>query len=759
MSSELIFIVGISFPGAIWRAVFVALLALILFVLARYWLSLADYSKTTRYLLIGLRAGSLILVACLLSGLSIEYNSQLPLRILVQQVGKVQSSTPQDSNYSPTKVLSSLSRNEIELVDVTNLDTKFTGTSKPQADAAIAVIESDVSPSMAKDQVERLSSLTSGPVFIVKSLTGDTMPRVSLVSATVADGAVRGVPVTVQCVLHARRMRGRTTLVTISDEAQVRTSTQVSWSQEDEQQFVTLEVVPKTAGWLNYVVRAEAGGREDPATLSRSFSIYAEDRRARVLIIEGEPTWETKFIRRALDSAELFDVDYYAQVSKEAVAGVKERQAEPGAGTTETKERSDAVSPVAGLRAALSSASRLNTYECVILSTTPDTFLSNAEAARLRDWVERRGGGLIILGGNNFSGSIVSPKGKLAALMPAEINSSGLQSDSQAVARNTPVEADKQREGIQLTPTELGQAGPLRGYSDAMPATANSGLLSGTGFRLGALRAGADVLAVSGAANEKGTSEEGAPLIAAMRYGGGRSVVFAPSDSWRMKTGETNEEADESSAFASLWQGLTLWASSLATPPVDIVMNHNSPQVLNETIVEVRVRNAEFVPTAIERLSASFQSVNDAVDGASAVGTIQVIEFAPDVDDASVWRGRLIAPEAGHYRIQIRYVSNGTSGTIEKHFATVPVTPVDPDEIRDTLNRLARQNGGDVVMASDLKALESKLRSLKTKDQSVRKAWELRTWWPFALLIPLLMSIEWLIRRIKLRNYSAHALS
>ena len=83
----------------------------------------------------------------------------------------------------------------------------------------------------------------------------------------------------------------------------------------------TLEVVPKIAGWTDYVARIEPAGGEDAALLTRSLTLYTEERRMRVLFFEGEPTWEAKFIRRALEQSGLFELDYFAQVSRAATLG------------------------------------------------------------------------------------------------------------------------------------------------------------------------------------------------------------------------------------------------------------------------------------------------------------------------------------------------------------------------------------------------------------------------------------------------------
>jgi hypothetical protein len=471
--------------------------------------------------------------------------------------------------------------------------------------------------------------------------------------------------------------------------------------------------------------------------------------------MEGEPTWEAKFIRRALEQADLFDVDYFAKISRAAMVGARDEQPGNDNQTVTTKQSSGSGSPEARLREALSSAARLNNYDCIIVGVTPDAMLSNAEATRVREWLEKRGGGLIILGGNNFAGSIVAAKGKLGSLLPNEIDSSGVRSDSQTLALNAPVEAEKSRGQIMLTPTDAGKDGALRAFSIATEGTEAKGVLSGDGLRLKSLRPGATVLAVTGNAGTQGNSNDGAPLIASMRYGNGRAIVFAPADSWRMHTTETGDQSDNNGPFASLWQGLTLWAGSGARPPIEIVLSDDSPGVGDETTAEIRVRDEAFNPLTIEKLSGHLQQMSESEDAVHDASSSREISFTPDTSDPSIWRARFIAPPVGRFSMQVKYTSMGKSGVVGKNFATVAPSSIEVGTSRDTLERIARKTGGDLYAISSLKSLSDRLTGLAATNQKVHRTVELRSWWPLALIIPLLLSCEWLIVRMKTSNEPA----
>jgi hypothetical protein len=768
MSKSFLFIVSFGIGGgAVWRAVFVAALALIAFALIRYWQSLAGHSRGTRLSLVSLRAASLLLLACALAGVRVEYEAVTQPRVLIYRAGAEGAKV--DARESAAgevagQLQAALRAKNVEVVERQAEDFESEMDETAPYLASIVLTDGAMRATDARREIERASAATGGtPVYVLTDFQTTESPRVALESITVMSRPVRGVPLSVRCLVHARGMQGRASLVTIQDDAQVRSSVEARWMSDDERQVLTLEVVPKAAGWANYTARVEAAGTdEDDAARSRGFTIYVEERRPRVLFFEGEPTWEAKFIRRALEEAELFEVDYFAQVSRAAVVGVKEQPPDESAGQTENvpktesngKTNNEAGGPDAKLRAVLASASRLNQYDCIIIGATPDAMLSNAESSRLRDWVETRGGGLVVLGGNGFAGSLAAPNAKLYALLPALIDASSFRADAQTQASNAPVEAEKSRGGTPLTPTQVGAGGPLRGFLSASEGTQKAAVLTGQGLRLGALRAGASVLAVSGPASADGTSEAGMPLMAARRFGAGRTILFSPADSWRIRASASGEEAEKGGPFAALWQGIALWASNTSRPPVELALSDESPAAGNIFTAELRVRDeTSFGPLKIEKLNARLHSLNeDSAEPSSAETVSREIAFAPDLTDASIWRARFALPAPGKFNLDIEYTAQGKTGAAEKYFAIVPKTSTAAGASRDTLQRTARETGGELYTASALNSLTEKISALPQSRERVRRAWELRTFWPLALLIPLLLSGEWLIARMKSRE-------
>ncbi|MGA9997466.1 MAG: hypothetical protein WBP93_18750 [Pyrinomonadaceae bacterium] len=743
----------INFDGHTGRAIFVAALAVSVWTLVRYRQSLHQETRAVRRSLLVLRGATLLLMSCLMAGARVEYQTVAPARVLLGVAHQERADADSQENVKDDavpRVIATLNGGGLDVVKEDENAAEIDESSRSFA-AAILLTDGAMSAERARVAVEQLRKASGGAaVNVLLNMKRSSAPRVSVESVAVSGKALRGVPVAVRGVVHGRGMRGRESLLTVSDDAKVQSSARVLWKTDDEWQTVSLEVVPKVAGWMDYVARIEPAGNEEAATLSREFALKTEERRMRVLFFEGEPTWEAKFIRRALEASGLFEVDYLAQVSRAATAGVSEKTEEQEAlkeSESARKNVETAKLTEASLHETLSGPARLNSYDCIIVGATPDALLSSTEAARLRAWTERRGGGLIVLGSNAFAGSIAAPQGKLYALMPAEIDARGLTSDALTTSRSAPVSEDKQQRGVALTPTEKGAGGALRGYLKASEtdAAVNASVLTGQGFRLSGLRAGASVLAVAGQANEEGVSEAGTPLIVAARYGAGRALVFAPADSWRIRTNANEAENKSNSPFDALWQGLVLWSSANANAPVILDLSAEG----NSVTAEINARDASFAPLKIEKLSAHVQPLFEDEEKQAAA---QEIAFAPDENEQSVWRGRFQTPARGRWELQVDYVAGGKVGNVSKQFTVFALKSLEAGAARDTLQRTARETGGELYSIMDAKALAENLTGSKRHFEPVSRAWEMRTFWPLAIIISLLLSTEWLIRKAKVKR-------
>ncbi|MEO8433433.1 MAG: hypothetical protein ABI596_00940 [Pyrinomonadaceae bacterium] len=764
-------------------AILVIALVLSALILFFYWQAPGRQTRKVRLLLIGLRAISLLLVALTLAGSRVQYEKAAPLRVGVRPLTASASSESNNTYQREAAALTRLLRRK----NIEATPSESRSIAGAALDAEILLTDGTVDAGSAQNELRAVNAASGGaPVFIVEQ-TVPGRPRVALESVKINGLPRRGVPLQIQCRVHANQMQGRESLLTISDAAKVQASTSVRWTGNDEWQTVALELVPKVAGWNDYVARIEAPAGGDSKLVSRPFTLPAGEQRIRVLFVEGEPTWEAKFIRRSLEQSNLFAIDYFAQVSRVAAAG----EISSGEGK-DPSVNDDASALPANLRpeAKLHTVLRngLNNYELLIAGPMSGATLSASEAANVRAWVERRGGGLIILGGNSFAGSIVAPHGALYELMPAEASPQGFFREAASMPISAGSAGKELKDvGIHLTPTRSAANGMLRAYWEATRTAVPNRVkqLSGDGFRLATLRPGARVLAVSGdidavsalnADGSNGSDQTGPPLIAAMRYGAGQVVAFAPADSWRISTGAGENSSGAVRPFDALWQGLALWTSSHAGPAVEISFSSESPGVNEPVTVELQVRDGGFQTVPLARVDASIHRLADDSAGASIPAARDLAQsaevtpedrsaspalssepgFSPAAMDGTVWQAGFAVPAPGRYRLTVDYSIQGTdnkesSGTFWKDFGAVAASLSSTVSV-DTLRRLARESGGDFYSVDNPDLLARRLVQLGQTRGQRTETLELRTWWPLAVIIALLLSTEWLLRRLLIED-------
>lgn len=719
VSSKLFLLAGLLMTGA---------------VVIWYWRRLPTAAGRVRWWVVTLRLLVLLVVVLVISDLGVRYQAARSPQVILATIPAPGSPAGGGAPESDAvrKTIANLNRAGIETLQLLD-DRELRPTDQPLPDRAILVSAGGVDPAAAESVVASLRRATGGgTVDLLFDLSDNVAPRVMLANATLIGPAFRGVPVKIACEVQARGMAGRESVVTVSDIAQIRSTAKINWTSDDETRTVSLDIVPKSAGWIDYTVTLSAP-EGSQATGGQQIAAFVRERQWRVLLFEGEPSAESNFIRRSLEQAGLFQVEYFAQVSRNATVGNQSSdQPAPGTG----------ASPTARLHALLADPLRLAQLDCIVIGPTPNSMLSIVEAERLRQWVDRRGGGLIFLGGNNFNGSVLAPNGRLTSVLPSTIDASSFPSPNAERGLGRPVEAESYPT-YALVPTPAGADGALNGFVKALDRSADKRDVLGRSLQLGMPRAGGTVLAVSGD-GQAATSDHGNALIAAMPFGSGRILLFAPADSFRLKVGESVPGTD--GPFDALWRGLILWTSAGSQPASELSLSDDSSPAGREVVVEILARDAQFSPTTIERVSASWGP-----DGGGANGAAHNLTFLPDHERPNIWYARVKPSEVGKYLVQAAVTTAGGSiSRLEQRFAVVPRSPIELGSTRDTLERLAQETGGQVYSLKGVDKLAARLKALPRSGELRTNTWRLRNFWPLAFMIPLLLAAEWLIHRLKL---------
>ena len=446
---------------------------------------------------------------------------------------------------------------------------------------------------------------------------------------------------------------------------------------------------------------------------SRSVLVPPQTGRRRILLLEGAPGYEHTFLKRALGQDPGLDVD----------AVVRKGQNDDGRDTFYVQADPSRM-------AALSSGypskrSELFAYDAVIFGNIEADFFTRDQLALTSEFIAERGGGLLVLGARSF-------------------DRQGLAGT--ALEQALPIDLTSRRATITLA------TAPVTAHEPNAPALTVDGLLHpatrlavspeenrqkwaqlptlASVAQVGGARPGAQVLAVALTAG--GTPQ---PLIAAQRYGQGRSMVFAGEASWRWRM--MRPATDNS--YETIWRQLARWITAGAQGPVTIAAM--SPTVAGVTDrVSVLVRDENFRPIANAEVAVLITAPNGGKRALTAA---------------------LSNPQEGRYGVASRFDQSGvyrveaiaSRGSAQVGMASRPVLVggVDLEMTQPRLNeavlrRLSSETKGRYIAAEQADELASLIRESRvdagTPEQ--RDLWH--NGWSLLAIITLL-AIEWVMRR------------
>lgn len=488
---------------------------------------------------------------------------------------------------------------------------------------------------------------------------------------------------------------------------------------EDGDELVGIEELRFAAGEPERTVRArfkadEAGVRQlrfqvTPAegealveNNSRRTILDVDAERKRILYFEGEPRFELKFLRRAVAKDENLRV----------VSLVR---------TAESKYYRLGIDDPAELAEGFpKSAEELFSYQGLILGSVESSYFSAEQLALIADFVSRRGGGLLALGGRRALTQGGYANTPVAELLPVVLDATHVD----------PILAQ-----VTVRPTAAGYGHPLglltadaggaSGWEKLPPLTVLHPLFQ--------TKPGAATL-LEGLAADLVVP---VTVLAEQRFGRGRALVLNVQNSWTWQMHQDIPLEDQT--HETLWRQLLRWLvrSVPAAVSVHAGSEHPSP--------------GEPVAISAEVLDESFQPRNDAevqlvVD--TPIGDRLELPMAWDARGDGEYRLQFTPEHPGIYEMSVQARAAGKLSEGKLH---LPVGTVTPDhygaEMREgVLRRMAEETGGRFLRARDASALVDEL-PLSTSGASVQERLPLWDMPAVFLLLVALLGFEWLYRR------------
>ncbi len=461
---------------------------------------------------------------------------------------------------------------------------------------------------------------------------------------------------------------------------------------------VEFEVTEPATGQYEYEVRVPPLEDEaDTANNSAITCLNVIDQQIRVLLLEGDPYWDTTFLQRSLMRNDKFDVDALIRYGAKRVRALRKT---PGGGELRAPQTLD----------------QFAAYDVIILGRAVDSLLDLApsngpgpsgQLALLDQYVKERGGTVIFSRGRAFTNAAASE------LEPV-------------------LWGDKARDRVHLDVTAEGRAlSPFRVLNDgAGGLEALPDLLEGKTPR--ETKPLASTFAVA-------TGREDATAEAAVihrRYGRGQVVSLGVAGLWRWALASKVEGAN--SPFDRFWDQMVLWllAGRDFSPSRQFSFRPNSANILlgEKVYFHLVLRQPDpklmSVPVTIHLGGAEAGRVNLAPVAAST-GRLAA-EFLPE--------------RPGRYRATV-LLPDGT--TQESRFIVFTENLEETEVATDTLylRRLCESSGGRLIAAGDFARLLTELGSAKSEQTPktiVRPMWNAA--WVF-YLAGLLLGVDWFLRR------------
>jgi uncharacterized membrane protein len=475
-------------------------------------------------------------------------------------------------------------------------------------------------------------------------------------------------------------------------------------------------VAPPNGAPTVYTVEIPTMPRElVPENNTRSVLVLPPGRQRRVLLVEGAPGFEHSFLKRALAGDTGLELDSVVR------KGVNEQ----GADTFYIQAaRSRAQALTQGFPSA---PEALFAYDAIVFGSVAGAQLTVAQLEMARDFVARRGGGLLVLGAQSFlnKGLIGTP---IEDTLPVTLNQRAetavpAVSVSRAANRVAVTEAGLQHPIMQVAPA----AEENKKRWDALPplaATAGSG----------AVRPGGTVLATTAGAG--GVSRA---LVAVQRYGEGRSMVFTGEASWRWRMMLPSTDH----TYETFWRQAIRWLAIGATDPLTVFpVPATAPG--DEVTIRAAVRDRVFAP--LRDAQVEFRVYGPDGKLQRLAGALENVD--PEAD-GSAYMAKFQSGQPGIYKVTV-HARQGVAdaGTASSSFLVggADVEMTDPRLNLPLLSRVASASGGQVFSHDQSAPL---LEALRSNAPSAALAVREDLWhnaWSLGFILSFLAS-EWVLRR------------
>ncbi|MGD1097081.1 MAG: vWA domain-containing protein [Bryobacteraceae bacterium] len=433
--------------------------------------------------------------------------------------------------------------------------------------------------------------------------------------------------------------------------------------------------------------------------------VNVDERKPKILYMEGEPRWEFKFLRRAVEddrSIHLITILRTTQ-NKNYVQdpfGDSPKVVKDGSFPTKIED--------------------LFTFDGLIIGSTDAPYFTAGQQEIIHEFVDRRGGGLLFLGGRDALADGGYKQSALNDLLPVVLpDRKGTYVIAPATVELTAAGRDSLITRIEEDPEKNVQKWKklpyLLNFQDP-----------------GQPKPGAVVL--MDAIPQQGGR---LPLLITENFGRGRTAVFATGGSWR---GWQMQMPVADKTHEMFYTQLLRWLVS--DTPRRVITSTPRQLLEDEAQVKLRaeVRDRNYVPSSDATVEAHIMGPEGIADS---------VEMVPEPLEQGVYTAEWTTPKPGSYLVEtVAKRANEESGrdvlTFRREDGVAENFRVEQN--RELLEKLSSETGGKYYKPEDAAKLANEI-SYSEAGITIRETRDLWDMPAIFLLLLMLRSGEWLLRR------------
>ena len=501
--------------------------------------------------------------------------------------------------------------------------------------------------------------------------------------------------------LHQRGYAGQKAMLRVRDGNKILDAREVTLGPDGNLQTESMLFNAGEAGSkaLQFSIDPLAG-EENTANNSVMRMVNVQSDKHRILYIEGEPTWEYKFIRRAEDGDRVVQIVSMLRTTENKLYWQ---------GLDDPKDQPQGFP---------SKAEDLFKYDAIVVGSVEASYFTAAQQTLIQEFVDRRGGGLLLLGGRSSLADGGWGASSMADLLPVVLpNRKDTFHRDPATAELTPAGADSIICRLVEDPAKNADRWKklpyLMNYEDP-----------------GTPKPGAAVLAQMNVGNRK------MPLLITQNFGRGRVAVLATEGTWRWQMSQAVE--DQTHQF--FWQQLLRWLVS--STPGHVTASVPSQMLFDDGRVQISadVRDKDYAPAADSQVQAHITGP----DGVAAS-----VDLSPDPNTPGVFHADWTADKPGSYLAEV--TANHAADPVGRDVLTFArmdgvAENFHTEQNRELLEKLSAETGGRYWTPQELSKLPSEI-TYSEAGITIRQTKDLWNMPAVFLLLLLLPAAEWLLRR------------